>query len=95
MKLLSHSMDRKGDKITVSGRWHDRFRRPVRVRVLVEEIPEGADPGAFLTGDVKDVDGIVQGIAEMAWAGGWRPRGLDAALAHVVRMFKIPTNPKR
>ncbi len=43
-----------------------------------------------MTGDVKDVKGTLDGIAEIAWAQGWRPRGLAATLARQVETFKIP-----
>jgi len=44
----------------------------------------------LITGDVKDVTGTLNAIAEIAWAQGWRPRGLAATLARQVEAFKIP-----
>ena len=92
MTALHATIDRKGDEVTVSGVYINRFKKPVNLKIVIS-VPVAGAPIAketILRGDVGDVNGILYGLAETAWGMGWRPRALDMTLAMVVKTFKIP-----
>ena len=43
--------------------------------------------------DLEDVQGVMFGIAQIAWSWGWRPAGFEAALINVVREHGKGTRP--
>lgn len=69
---------------------------PAQVRIKVErgELVDDGDSVMF-EGDITDVNGILHGVAEMAWKTGWRPRGLMGHMARQIEIFKLPPDPTR
>ncbi len=88
MKILKHALERRGDHVKLSLQARDTMRRPVTVRITID--PGEDIGGAVVEGDVRQINGLLNGLAEAAWANGWRPRGLAGMLAHVIGTFKIP-----
>lgn len=92
MKLLNHKIERKGDKVSLSGRWRDELRRPASVSLHFERgnasLTEAETPIA--EGEVKDVTGALFALADIAWEMGWRPRGLMGKVAHTIESYKLP-----
>jgi len=91
MKLKSHKVSRQGTNTTISGRWVDAMRREAGVKISLERgslAPEGESQ--IMTGDVKDVNGVLYSLADVAWEQGWRPRGLMGRLAYLVESYKLP-----
>jgi hypothetical protein len=93
MKLLSHSVSRDKDRILIQAAFRDRMRRPAWVSVSTQEAP-GLSLNPVWTGDATEVMGLFGGLAEIAWAMGWRPRGLDGRLLQILQTFKIPSEEK-
>lgn len=90
MKLLTQSVKRTGDNVTVNATWKTQDRRKAQVKIK-RTIPEpGAFDEAMMTGDVKEVHGVLFGLAEIAWNMGWRPAGFIERIAGAVAAHKIP-----
>ena len=90
MKLREHLADRKLDVLTIQSKFTDHMRRPRSVKLVLQPVEAGSMDNVLISGDIKDVKGTIDGIAEIAWAQGWRPRGLAGILARQVETFKIP-----
>ncbi len=88
MKLLAHSKERRQDVLTIKCRLRDHFRRPagLKLSIVAEEQAELDD--VLMSGDIRDVVGSINAVAEIAWANGWRPRGLMATVAAMIANFK-------
>jgi hypothetical protein len=97
MKLLSHSVARRGDELSVHGSFRDGMKRRAGVKIVIEK---GGDTNPYtgetpvISGEIRDVHGILNGFAEIAWTLGWRPRGLMGSLARQVETYKIPPEDK-
>ena len=89
-KLKSHNVDRQGDRMTVSAVWANRFKRPQHIDITRRDHDNNPAPSPILQGDVKDVQGILNGLAEIAWENGWRPANLAGRITHAVLTHKIP-----
>jgi hypothetical protein len=100
MKLISHSEKRKGDTVTIHGTWTARNRQSAAVWLGLLKGTDGRAVDAaeadkpLIQGDVWEVNGIMNGIAQIAWARGWRPMGLEATLVNMLRNFGKPGMPK-
>lgn len=90
MKKLQHNVSRTGDHVKVNAAWVSKMRTPVAVRIVDEKQAIHSD-SLLLEGDAGEVQTTLNGLAEIAWDMGWRPEGLGAILAHIVKVYKIPT----
>jgi hypothetical protein len=92
MKILKHKYTRTGDNVTLEASWRDNLKRPCSVRVQASKDVQGNqyELSEILSGDVREVDGILEGLAEIAWDRGWRPRGLVGFIANHLQNFKLP-----
>lgn len=90
MKRVSHEFSRKTGRMTVLAAFRNVFRQPTRVSIQVAKL-DSTDVAKqpLMDGDVKEVYGALSGIAEIAWDMGWRPAGLDAAVARTFQTHKI------
>lgn len=89
MKLKNHKFHRSGDVLTIEAQINDKFREPrfVTIKVGAKREP-GLDP--LVQGTIDETSSLMGCLASIAWDMGWRPRGLEATLAAVVRKFKEP-----
>jgi hypothetical protein len=93
MKLLSHRSTRKGDTATVHATWNARNRQPAALRLVPLKGTDGhpVDPSEaakpLVTGPIADVQGMIFGLAQIAWSWGWRPAGFEKALLDVVSNY--------
>ena len=93
MKLRSHKESRKGDTVTIDATWTARNRQSAAVWLGQLKGTDGhpVDPAEaakpLIQADVVDVNGITNGIAEIAWKRGWRPTGFANALQTLVMNF--------
>lgn len=96
MKIKGTTLERRGDRLTLRGTPVDHLRRPAKVTVTIErgDFVEGSQLSPILEGDVRDVMGVLEGMAEAAWSAGWRPRGLKETLAATVVNYKIKPEEK-
>ncbi len=95
MKLLAHEVETKGAKTVLKTMWRDHMRRPITLKI-VRDISD-QPPGYHNTMEEYDkahIFGMLSGFAEIAWAWGWRPRGLVATLSHVAQNYKEPAADK-
>ncbi|MQB00184.1 MAG: hypothetical protein GEU78_07820 [Actinobacteria bacterium] len=94
MKLLSHSVARRGDELSVHGSFRDGMKRRAGVKIVIEKGQEITGETPVISGEIRDVHGVLNGFAEIAWLLGWRPRGLMGSLARQVETYKIPPEDK-
>ena len=87
MKLLAHSKERRQDVLTIKAKARDRMRRPAGLKLSVTGEGEAALDNVMMSGNVLDVTGAMNAVAEIAWANGWRPRGLMASVASMIERF--------
>ncbi len=93
MKLGTSSAKRNGDIVTIDATWTARNRQPAAVWLGLLKGTDGkpVDAGEaakpLIQGNVVDVNGILNGIATIAWRNGWRPEGLEASLIMLIRNF--------
>ena len=87
MKMTEQHVERTGDKISVFGTFVNKWRKPARISIAIEE---GWTPVPVISGDVKETVETVNCIAQIAWDMGWRPAGLAGALNHIILNHKIP-----
>ena len=94
MKLLGHRIEKRpGDTVAIHMNLRDRMRRPVGVEITCKNdtAPFGTLTAPVVDGmDSHEAFGLLSAFAEVAWDMGWRPRGLEAAMAGRVRGYKIP-----
>ena len=91
MKILSHEIETKGAKTVLKTQWQDHMRRPISL-VIAKDISD-QPPGLHNTIETESMAhmfGMLSGFAEIAWARGWRPRGLVSMVNHVVSNYKEP-----
>ena len=99
MKLISHNAKRKGDIATVNAKWISRTRQGASVSLALHKGEDGRDVDVaiadkpLIQADIKDVQGVMFGIAQIAWSWGWRPAGFEAALMQVVRDYGKGSRP--
>ncbi len=89
MKKLMHAVERAGNNSKVLAQWRTRMRTPATVQIT-DDRPSTSHPSTLIEGDSAEVFDTLSGIAEIAWDMGWRPAGLDAVVAGVVKSYKIP-----
>ena len=89
MKLSSHRVDRVGDKLTVRAQFRSQMRQPVALK-LTTSPADPLDNDVLMSGDVREVSGALNAIAEIAWSQGWRPRGLMGMVARAIETYKEP-----
>lgn len=90
MKLQGHKTTRTGDHVVVNARWTDQMRRMCGVTVHLDKNITDVDAQEFITGDAKEVSGVLFGAADIAWEMGWRPRGLIGRIAAMIEGYKLP-----
>ena len=83
------------DSLSLYAQYKDRFRNnrkvgPLTIAPAEPHAPADLSPEPIFSGSQVEVNDILAGFAEAAWAMGWRPRGLSPTLAMVVQNFKIP-----
>jgi len=90
MKLVSYKQDRvSGDKLKVEAVWRTRMKRPAVVSISRTMHEGQAEPNpVLLEGEASEVYDTMSGIAQIAWAMGWRPPGLTGKLAQFIQDFK-------
>ena len=88
MKLLAHSKSRSQDNLTIRAHLRDRFRLPAALKLSIVGEEQAALDSVLMRGDIRDVTGSINAVAEIAWANGWRPRGLMASVARQIETFK-------
>lgn len=88
MKLLGHTVSRKGDKLTIEADWRDRQRQPAGVQL----VKTSGQPGdrALWRGELRDGTKMMFALAEIAWGMGWRPGGLVESINALVVTHKVP-----
>lgn len=90
MKLVKHDIKKERGKIRLYAAWKNQMREPRALKVLVER-PEDFKPTEMVEFEEDGaMMGFLAGIAEIAWAKGWRPRGLVSTVSHVVANYKEP-----
>ena len=90
MKLIKKSVERVGDKLTVHARFKSHMRTPVDVKLTLSSGDTFSGDDVLITGDVRDVSGVLNAIAEIAWSQGWRPRGIIGSVARHVETYIEP-----
>ena len=88
MRLRHKDVDVTPGKIHVKCAWLDKMRRPGSVAITVVKNDSAVDLSTLIEGDPSDVSKTLAGIAEIAWGLGWRPAGLEAAVAAAVRTYE-------
>lgn len=84
MRLKRFKKTRKGDHVTFEAEWLNKWKKPGQVTIAFNTKEDPRVDTPVLQGDVADVQGILNGLAEIAWAYGWRPQGLAKALAEAL-----------
>lgn len=86
--IEGHRFDNKGSKVVLMLKARDQMKRPLQITLDAQLVDERAAYES-LTGSPGAVHGILHGLAEVAWASGWRPRGLDGALIKALLEHKV------
>jgi len=94
MKLKAHKVSRTGDTVTLETKWRDAMKRGAAIKLSLSRNVEDDYSEPAMVGDVRDVHGVLFGLAEVAWGLGWRPRGLMGRAAHLIESYKIPPEAK-
>ena len=95
MKLISHSVSRKGDIVTINAAWRavNRVAAAVRLAPIKGTDGNAVDPREaglpVFQGEIKDATGMLWGLAEIAWSMGWRPVGFAHAVNRVIETYKV------
>lgn len=90
MKMTHGLVERSGDRLKLSGRFFDNLRRPANVKLLIERGPDVEQDDLIVVGDLSDVSGTLNALAELAWKQGWRPRGIQQSLMNLITNYKEP-----
>ena len=90
MKLFAHSKSRAQDTLTIRARLKDRMRQTAALKLSVVVGEQAELDDVIVSGDVREVTGAINAIAEIAWDNGWRPRGLMASVARQIEVYKEP-----
>jgi hypothetical protein len=75
----------------VTAGWNARNRQSAAVSLVLSKGTDGhpVDPATaakpLIQGDIVDVQGVIFGIANIAWSWGWRPAGFAQAVLDVVQ----------
>lgn len=87
MRLTNLRFVRKGTKLSVLGTVFDKFKKPAKLHIKFDtlEDPQGSEECTIITGDAATVGKILAALAESAWSNGWRPVGLETALADTIK----------
>lgn len=95
MKLWNVQLKKKGTKTTLLGTCRDKFKMPAKLTISLSPIEDacGYQESQIMHGDSAVVMKTLSALAEIAWAAGWRPAGLEEALVSQVRSHKV-TLPK-
>lgn len=98
MHKTTHTIKRKGDKVSLTAQWLDGLKRPAAVTLSIQKgelAPLPNQDSLIIEGSVGDVDGVLTAIADIAWERGWRPRGLIGLIASQIEKYKIPADVRR
>ena len=92
MYLKNFTTEQTADRAVIRCSWRDRFHKPIGLRVEKGDEVQG---DIVMDGDVKDVHGVLFGLANIAWSLGWRPKGLIASIMNLLTTFKpAPPGPQ-
>lgn len=90
MKRHSHTVEKlPGDRMKIFARWTTPMRQPGQVLIQIGASPD-TGPVLMIDGETADVFHTFEGLGEIAWEMGWRPKGLSNAVASVVAGYKVP-----
>lgn len=91
MKLWNVQLKKKGTKTTLVGTCRDKFKMPAKLTINLSPIEEaiGYQESQILSGDSSMVMKTLSALAEIAWAAGWRPMGLEEVLVTALRTHKV------
>lgn len=92
MRLRQSILERQGGSTKVSTAWTDQMRRPSTVTISIEKNAQSAQiapSGILCVGEDRDVTGVLNGIAEIAWNAGWRPAGLANRVMGAIAAHKV------
>lgn len=94
IKLRSSERRKKGSRVAIHTKWTDQMRRPTMVEIRYDKNNHNEDEVPMIQGEPGDVSYILNGIAEIAWENGWRPRGLSGTVAAVIQNYREPAEDK-
>ncbi len=90
MKLRNADVIKKSGKVQYKGVWTDQMRRPAAVKVILDKGPDKpVDSQVWLEGNEYDTHHFLETCAEVAWNGGWRPKGMLNAVAGLIQGFQV------
>lgn len=90
MKLVKHDTIRERGKYILRTAWKNQMRQP-RTLVMQEQAADDFDlKNSIEFEDKGHLGKFIEGMGEIAWAYGWRPKGLENVLVQVVRNYKVP-----
>lgn len=76
-------------KMLLETKFVGQTRMPRRVKISNTLLEDGDEAyQATLEGNPGEVFGILNALAEVAWANGWRPEGLAGRLLQTLQEFK-------
>jgi hypothetical protein len=90
MSLKGFRWENQGSNKALVCRFIDGMKRPRKVEISNEPLDEMELDTKVLVGTPGAVAGIVNAFAEIAWAGGWRPVGLNEAVLKAIQTHKAP-----
>ncbi len=91
MKLVKYDVSKKGPKAVLKSAWRNHLKQPIKIRVIVEPADDYQPEITIETADPAHLSGLFAGFATMAWASGWRPKGLVNVIAHALQNYKEPS----
>ena len=62
--------------------------KPIQLKLTWAKLEAHMPAGPIIEADTIEAKGALEGLAEIAWAGGWRPAGLTQHMADALRVFK-------
>jgi hypothetical protein len=91
MKLWNVQLKKRGTKTTILGTCRDKFKMPAKLTVSLSPIEEacGYSESTIMHGDSSMVMKTLCALAEIAWAAGWRPAGLEDSVVKLIRAHKV------
>lgn len=94
MKLVDHKIDRVRGKHRLYTSWRSQMRKPRKVVITETEADDYQVQETLAFDDKGHLFNFLAGMAEIAWACGWRPTGLSNTVAQVVASYRLPTETK-
>ena len=91
MRKISHHVAKlPNNHAAVTAVFNNQMRQPQQVRITRTPLESLATVEPLFEGEAAEVYHLFEGLAEIAWEMGWRPKGLANLLGHVVTEFKLP-----